>query len=132
MITEAIVETPKPARSSQAEAIQTSLQPKKLVKVRSGATLESTTLLSPANNPVAKIQPINAEKIPSSKNGSWIDQEDAPTNFITPVSRRRLNAAIRRVFEINRPAVNTEKRPTSRAPLRRTFRSLKNFSKMLR
>ena len=51
---------------------------------------------------------------------------------ITPVSRRRLKAAIRKVFEIKRPAVNTEKSPTNKAPFRSTLSSLKNFSKMLR
>ena len=123
MIKEAIVETVNPASSNQADAIHTSFQPKKLVKVRSGATLESTTVFSPANKPVANPQPIRAEKIPSSKNGSWIDQEDAPTSFITPVSRRRLKAAIRKVFDIKRPAVSTEKRPTRSAPFRNTFKS---------
>jgi hypothetical protein len=55
-----------------------------------------------------------------NKNGSWIENDDAPTSFITPVSRRRLKAAIRKVFEINSAAVRTEARPTAIAPFRKT------------
>ena len=129
MTTDATVETNRPVASKYAEATHTSPQPKKLVKDKSGATLESITLLRAASNPVASPQPTIAEIIPSSRNGSWIDHEDAPTSFITPVSRRRLNAAIRRVLLINYAAVSTEARPTSSAPFLSTPSNLKNLSK---
>ena len=70
MITEARIETTKPVANKYADETQTSRQPKKLVKDRSGATRESTTLFKPASNPVASPQPITAEITPSSKNGS--------------------------------------------------------------
>jgi hypothetical protein len=70
VITEARIETTKPVARRYADATQTSPQPKNLVKVRSGATLESITVFKPANNPVANPQPIMAEITPSSKNGS--------------------------------------------------------------
>ena len=72
------------------------------------------------------------ENIPSSKNGNWIENEDAPTNFITPVSRRRLKAAILIVLEISKAAVNTLAKPISRAPFRKTLSKRKNFSKIAR
>ena len=37
---------------------------------------------------------------PSSRNGSWMEKFEAPTSFMIPVSRRRLNAATRIVFTI--------------------------------
>ena len=102
------METTKPVRSNQPEAAATSPQPKKFVKVKSGATLVSTTYFNPASNPEASPQPTIAEITPSRRKGSWIDQDEAPTNFITPVSRRRLKAAIRSVLLISRAAVNTK------------------------
>ena len=123
MITEARIETTKPVASKYADETQTSRHPKKLVKERSGATFESTTVFKPARRPVANPQPITAEITPSSKNGSWIDHDDAPTSFITPVSRRRLNAAIRKVFEINSAAVRTDAKPTANAAFRKTANS---------
>ena len=131
-MTEARIETNKPVANSHAEATQTCPHPKNLVNVSRGATLESMTVFNPASNPVASAQPMIAEITPSNKNGSWIDHDDAPTSFITPVSRRRLNAAIRKVFEINNAAVNTDARPTANAPLRRTANNLKNFSRIVR
>ena len=125
------METTKPVSRSHAEAVQTSPQPKNLVKVKSGEILVSITCLIPAKSPVAKTQPINAEKTPSSKKGNWIDQEVAPTNFMTLVSRRRLNAAMRKVLLINSAAVNTDAKPTAKAPSRSTPRSLKNLSRIL-
>ena len=47
------METTKPVRSNQPEAAATSPQPKKFVKVKSGATLVSTTYFNPASNPEA-------------------------------------------------------------------------------
>ena len=126
------METTKPVASKYADETQTSRQPKKLVKDKSGATFESTTLFKPASKPVANPQPITAEITPSSKNGSWIDHDDAPTSFITPVSRRRLKAAIRKVLEINNAAVSTDAKPTANAAFRRTANNWKNFSRIAR
>ena len=67
-MSEARIETTKPVASRYADATQTSPQPKNLVKVRSGATLESITVFKPANNPVASPQPMIAEITPSNKN----------------------------------------------------------------
>jgi len=114
------------------EATQTSAQVKKRVKESSGATLVSTKYLNADKSPVDTIQPIIAEKIPSNKKGSWIENEDAPTNFITPVSRRRLKAAIRKVLLIKSAAVRTLAKPIANAPSRRTPKSLKNFSRIVR
>jgi hypothetical protein len=69
-MSDAIVETTRPVSSNQPEAAATSPHPKNLVKVRSGATFVSTTNLREARRPVARPQPINAEKIPSRRNGS--------------------------------------------------------------
>ena len=104
---EATVETKNPVNKSIPEATRTSDQVKNFVKLNNGAILESTNNLKADNNPVENIQPTIAEKIPSSKNGNWIEKDDAPTNFITPVSRRRLNAAILNVLLINNAAVST-------------------------
>jgi hypothetical protein len=129
---EATVATSTPVKSRYPEATQTESQPKNLVNVSKGATLVSIKNLKVESNPVANPQPIRLEKIPSSKNGSWIENEDAPTNFITPVSRRRLKAAIRIVLEMRRAAVKTLAKPISNAPFRKTFSKRKNFSKIAR
>ena len=129
---EATVETKNPVNRRIPEATQTSDHVKNFVKLSNGAILESTNNLKADNNPVEKTQPIIAEKTPSSKNGSWIENEDAPTNFITPVSRRRLKAAIRNVLLINSAAVSTLASPIASAPSRSTANNLKNFSKILR
>mgnify|MGYP003351044175 CR=1 FL=1 len=100
--------------------------------MRSGAIFASTKYLNPASNPVANSQPIMAEKTPSNKNGNWIENEVAPTSFITPVSRRLLKAARRKVFEINNAAVRTDARPIAKAPSRKTASNLKNFSRIVR
>ena len=132
MATEATVETTRPVIKRIPEATQTSDQVKNLVKLSSGAILESTNNLNADSNPVENTQPTIAEIIPSSKNGSWIEKEEAPTNFITPVSRRRLKAAIRSVLLINSAAVRTLAKPIARAPSRNTDNNLKNFSRILR
>ena len=130
--TEAMLLTNRPVSRRINEALRTSLQVKNWVKVRSGATLLSITHLNPDRNPVATNQPEIAAKTPSSRNGSWIENEDAPTNFITPVSRRRLNAAIRNVLLINKDAVRTEAKPIARAPFLSTPSNLKNLSRIAR
>jgi hypothetical protein len=48
----------------------TSPHPKNFVKESNGATFVSMTYFNPASKPLAKIQPIKAEMIPSSRNGS--------------------------------------------------------------
>ena len=68
--TEAMPDTTRPVSNSQAEATQTSFQVKNWVKVKSGATLESTIALNPTNTPVETSQPKTAANIPSSKNGN--------------------------------------------------------------
>jgi len=130
--TEATVDTTSPVIKRIPEATQTSDQVKNLVKLSSGAILESTNNLNPDNRPVEKTHPTIAEIIPSSKNGNWIEKDEAPTNFITPVSRRRLKAAIRSVLLINNAAVRTLAKPIAKAPSRSTDNNLKNFSRMLR
>ena len=70
MAIEATVETTNPVIKRIPEATQTSDQVKNFVKLRSGAILESTSNLNPANKPVEKTQPTRAENIPSSKNGN--------------------------------------------------------------
>ena len=67
---EAKIEITKPVSNNQAEAAQTSPHPKNLVKVKSGEILVSITCLIPARSPVAKTQPMNAEKTPYSKKGN--------------------------------------------------------------
>ena len=39
-------------------------------------------------------------------NGMRMNQSVAPTSFITSISRRRANIAVRIVFQINRPEAN--------------------------
>ena len=77
---------------------------------------------------MATIHPDIAANIPSKRNGNWIENDEAPTSFITPVSRRRLNAAIRRVLLINNAAVKTEAKPIAKAPFLNTPNNLKNLS----
>ena len=103
---------------------------KNWVKVKSGATLESTIALKPARNPVETNQPKTAANTPSRRKGNWIEKLVAPTNYITPVSRLLLKAAILKVLLINNAAVNTEAAPIARAPFRNTPSNLKNFSKI--
>jgi hypothetical protein len=130
--TEATVETKSPVIKRIPEATQTSDQVKNLVKLSRGAILESTSNLNAESRPVENTQPTIAEIIPSSKNGNWIENDEAPTNFMTPVSRRRLKAAIRSVLLINSAAVRTLAKPIAKAPSRSTDNNLKNFSRMLR
>ena len=123
-------ETTKPVISRIPEATQTSDQVKNLVKLRSGAILESTSNLNPASRPVENIHPTIAEKTPSSKNGNWIENDEAPTNFITPVSRLLLKAAILKVLLISSAAVRTLANPITREPSLSTPSNLKNFSRI--
>ena len=44
---------------------------------------------------------------PSSMNGMRMNQSVAPTSFITSISRRRANMAVRIVFQISRTAANS-------------------------
>ena len=44
---------------------------------------------------------------PSSMNGTRMNQSVAPTSFITSISRRRANIAVRIVFQISRIAANS-------------------------
>ena len=44
---------------------------------------------------------------PSSMNGMRMNQSVAPTSFITSISRRRANIAVRIVFQISRMAANS-------------------------
>ena len=67
---DAKIETTKPVSNNQAEAAQTSPQPKNLVKVNNGEIFVSITCLIPASRPVANTQPMNAEKTPSNKKGN--------------------------------------------------------------
>jgi hypothetical protein len=61
--TDAALETTNPVRSNQADATQTSFQVKNCVKVKRGATLESTTALNPINTPVETSQPEREEMV---------------------------------------------------------------------
>ena len=118
--TEAIAETKSPTPKSPPEATQTSDHLKNLVNESKGATFASTNPLNPANNPADTAHPKIAEIRPSKRKGSWMEKEEAPTSFITPVSRRLLNAARRRVLLIRRAAVKTLTIPIKRAPSRST------------
>ena len=123
-------ETKSPVPRRYADATQTSFQVKKLVKVRSGAIRSSITYFKEESRPTENPQPIIAEKTPSRINGSWIEKELAPTNFITFVSRLLLKAAILKVLLINIAAVSTLANPIANAPSRKTFSNLKNFSRI--
>ena len=70
MATEATVETTSPVIKRIPEATQTSDQVKNLVKLSSGAILESTNNLNADSSPVENTQPTIAEIIHSSKNGN--------------------------------------------------------------
>ena len=59
-----------------------------------------------------------------------MEKLEAPTNFITPVSRLRLKAAIRKVLLINNEAVKTDAAPIANAPFLSTASNLKNFSRI--
>ena len=48
---------------------------------------------------------------PSSMNGTRMNQFVAPTSFITSISRRRANMAVRIVFQINITATRAARRP---------------------
>jgi hypothetical protein len=127
-----MLETTSPVKSSQALATQTSFHVKNCVKVKSGETLLSITYLKPAKTPTDTTHPEIAANMPSSKNGNWIEKLEAPTNFITPVSRLRLKAAILRVLLISSEAVKTEAAPIINAPFRNTANNLKNLSRIAR
>ena len=49
-------------------------------------------------------------------NGTRMNQLVAPTSFITSISRRRANIAIRMVLRMSRPAANSRKPATTKMP----------------
>ena len=53
---------------------------------------------------------------PSSMNGTRMNQLVAPTSFITSISRRRANMAMRIVLRINRPAAPRRKAAMTKMP----------------
>ena len=65
---------------------------------------------------------------PSSRNGSWMEKLDAPTSFMMPVSRRRLNAATRMVFTMRMTETMIMSRASPQANHWTHLSTLKNFS----
>ena len=65
---------------------------------------------------------------PSSRNGSWMEKFEAPTSFMMPVSRLRLNAATRIVFtiRITETRIISSARPAANHCTQ--LSTLKNFS----